>query len=386
MTRFLLRLILWTTLTWMILIGILRRLSEPPVSPASGTIAFVVPQNDPNTVGSHINLLSTEMRTSFYVPMAVVPDSLAWSPDAAHLAFFSLRVEPPDYNFDYDLYLLDVNSGALSLLATELPDPPSFAWSPDSERIAYVQQVPNAFGADDAYRIALVTLATGDELYIQRAPNLVKRNLSWSPDGNYLLFTQVSRSRNSQVWENSDIAITNLDGSDYHVLTNNYAGRDQSPTWSPDGRQIAFLSDRAGTKDRYGMPILHVYVMNADGSDVRRVSSNQWYSVESLPLWSSDNNLLLFELTESTGSNHFSNLYVVDVRHRLMRPFTHVWSTMSPLVGDFAWSPDGTRVAYITLPQIAASLCIRAIGDHQAVCPVSSDDRLPKDGVAWSGD
>jgi len=58
----------------------------------------------------------------------------------------------------------------------------------------------------------------------------------------------------------------NADGSAQTNLTNNPAANDISPTWSPDGTQIFFRSDRDGERFDY-----KPYVMNADGSGVSPV-------------------------------------------------------------------------------------------------------------------
>ena len=69
-----------------------------------------------------------------------------------------------------------------------------------------------------------------------------------------------------------DIFVIDADGSNLVILTNNYLANDGSPSWSPDGNLIAFVSDRDG---EYAM-----YIMNADGSNVQRISEG------SDPAWS----------------------------------------------------------------------------------------------------
>jgi len=66
---------------------------------------------------------------------------------------------------------------------------------------------------------------------------------------------------------NNEIYVMNADGSGVTRLTDNPAN-DTDPTWSPDGSRIAFSSTRAGNYD--------VYVMNADGSGVTRLTNDQW--------------------------------------------------------------------------------------------------------------
>ena len=71
-----------------------------------------------------------------------------------------------------------------------------------------------------------------------------------------------------------EIYIMNADGSGLTRLTN-YPGNDSSPAWSPDGSKLAFASERDGN--------LEVYVMNADGSIPTRLTNNPGFDGE--PDW-----------------------------------------------------------------------------------------------------
>jgi TolB protein len=64
--------------------------------------------------------------------------------------------------------------------------------------------------------------------------------------------------------DNFDLFLIDSESGDMQLLTDNTA-LDERPTWSPDGRQIAFTSDRDGGD-------IHIYIMNADGSNVRRLT------------------------------------------------------------------------------------------------------------------
>jgi len=85
----------------------------------------------------------------------------------------------------------------------------------------------------------------------------IYRGLAWSPDGRKIAFASDRRG-------NFDIYVMNADGSGMRRLTGNPA-QDTAPAWSPDGRKIAFAS---------GYLITAIYVMNADGSGERRVMKN----------------------------------------------------------------------------------------------------------------
>jgi TolB protein len=65
-----------------------------------------------------------------------------------------------------------------------------------------------------------------------------------------------------------------LDGSDIVQLTNN-AGNNEHPTWSPDGKLIAFSSNRSGS--------YQIYIMRKDGSNVTRITNS---GENTSPTWS----------------------------------------------------------------------------------------------------
>jgi Tol biopolymer transport system component len=94
-------------------------------------------------------------------------------------------------------------------------------------------------------------------------------DFSWSPDG-----TRIAFSRNDETTRNGDLFTVNLQHHIQRRLTDNIS-REFQPTWSPDGSRIAFVSDRDGDTE--------IYVMNADGTNVRQVTFNNVN--DSHPAW-----------------------------------------------------------------------------------------------------
>ena len=84
---------------------------------------------------------------------------------------------------------------------------------------------------------------------------------------------------------NSEVFVANRDGSNLENLTNS-PSFDGWPAWSPDGKRIAFASNRRSS--------YQIYVMDADGANVSLVASNEGRSTA--PAWSPDGGTLLFPL------------------------------------------------------------------------------------------
>ena len=76
---------------------------------------------------------------------------------------------------------------------------------------------------------------------------------------------------------NYDIYVMNADGSDLKRLTHDPVV-EWAPSWSPDGKEIIFQRVISGENDS------EIYIMNADGSDKRRITNNSEYDGQ--PDWS----------------------------------------------------------------------------------------------------
>ncbi len=106
------------------------------------------------------------------------------------------------------------------------------------------------------------------------------------------------------------------------------AANDLRPFWSPDGKQIVFFSNRAGTYD--------IWIMNADGSSQRPLT--QGPADDRRPSWSPDGKWIVFDSDRSGGRN----IWVVSVNGGEPIQVTHD----SSLDNFPSWSPDGKHIAY----------------------------------------
>jgi len=120
-------------------------------------------------------------------------------------------------------------------------------------------------------------------------------------------------------------------------LTDN-TGDDRDPEWSPDGTRIVFISDRDGDGDPDTIEDFEIYTMNADGSDVSRLTDNNTY--DNLPSWSPDGTRIVFN-TQRDG-----NVEIYTMNADGSDPFRltdHPARDWGP-----SWSPDGTRIVFFS--------------------------------------
>jgi WD40 repeat protein len=196
------------------------------------------------------------------------------------------------------------------------------SWSPDGTRIAFTLQSnddPHPEGGN--YDIYMANADGTDPVRLTH--DQVDRSPVWSPDGTRIAY--VRESSTLQIW------VMNADGSNAHQLTQ--GGDAVFPTWSPDGSQIAFVS--------WDGIDANIYVMNADGSDVRRLTDDPAHEDE--PAWSPDSRTIAFS---SEGGSRDPGIYT-------MAPdgagVTELLSDPDPANLGFAWSPDGSSMAVVSI-------------------------------------
>jgi TolB protein len=143
------------------------------------------------------------------------------------------------------------------------------AWSPDNQVIAYTSWRPSSAGSFGVYQDIILSFIQTGQRTMPASGNPERQNYlaAWSPDGSKLAFT-TNRDGNPEIY------VMNKDGSGLRRMTNNPA-IDVSPTWSPTGNQLAWVSDRTGNPK--------IYIMNADGTGQRTLVGDPF---SDRPTWS----------------------------------------------------------------------------------------------------
>lgn len=173
---------------------------------------------------------------------------------------------------------------------------------------------------------------------------------------------------------NRDIFVINADGTDERRLTSDLA-EDRQPVWSPDRQHIVFSSNRVNPASESGVSEFGVWIMDANGENVRPVVADGTYT--ETPRWSPDGSQIVY-VSDARGS---LDLYVVGVDGtNPVRLTDDAGEETEP-----AWSPDGNTIAYSGFQDTSYSLFLYNIGSSRSDA-LYSDPNGDVKSPAWSSD
>jgi Tol biopolymer transport system component len=142
----------------------------------------------------------------------------------------------------------------------------------------------------------------------------------------------------------NDVFLMKPDGSGVKRLTD-AKGTSGDAAWSPDGSLIAFDADRGNAK-----LVSAIYVMNAKGGHLRRITMAPKGMSDYKPRFSPDGTRLAFSRARGTADGAPSALFVV----RLDGTALHRLTPFALHADDSDWSPDGARLVFDAYPNPAA--------------------------------
>nr|QNO45878.1 Tol-Pal system protein TolB [Methanosarcinales archaeon ANME-2c ERB4] len=157
-------------------------------------------------------------------------------------------------------------------------------------------------------------------------------DLIWSPNGKKILFQTSTLSSNNPI-ENFDIRIMDADGGNKKRLTD-YPEYDTSPEWSPDGKKIAYRSGNLSNFD--------IWIMNPDGSDKKQLTTGALISGFD---WSPDGGKIAY-ISWLTNDPKAKEIWIMDADGSNKELLLSVPCNPSRVVMGFAWSPDGSKIAF----------------------------------------
>jgi Tol biopolymer transport system component len=254
----------------------------------------------------------------------------AFSPEGDRLAIFSDR---SNYTEIYIISAIDgkilkrlvkgERSGDFESLHSYVS---GLSWSPDAKSIAFVSK---SRGRDV---LCLVRVKDGKMYKKFSFPLDAMRSPSWSPDGKKIAFVGTKNGK-------TDIYSCEIASHNLINLTDDYYD-DEDPAFSPDGRFIAFSSDRPGKSSEdssaYHYGRYDLYLFELESWKILPVTSGEENNTS--PTWSPDGKRICFV----SDRNGIYNLYVAELDSSVFLPITNI------LTGCFSpsWSKDGDKIAF----------------------------------------
>ena len=261
----------------------------------------------------------------------------ALTPDGRQIAYFSEK-----NSFFVDLYLADAETGKVLRRLVKS------TFSSNYESLRFINSA-GSFSPDGRYFAIAAKRKDRDDLVIldvkkdeeaRRIP-LPLNGLttpSWSPDGKQLVFTGYDGGV-------TDLFVVGADGKNLHRLTNDkYA--DLQPSWGPDGKTIAFATDRGAATDFGTLTFgnLRIALFHLDRGTIDVLGHmDQGKNIN--PAWAPDGRSLAF-VSDRSG---ISNIFLYDFGDANIYQLTDMYTGVSgitPFSPCLSWAHEADRLAF----------------------------------------
>ncbi len=312
----------------------LRTVRDVQVSPDGEWVAYVVATLDSARDRGGSDLYMTSWDGARTVQLTFTPDgesSPRWSPDGHDLSFVASRGESRTGG---QIWLLDRSGGEAQQLTDLKSGVSDYAWSPDSKRLVIVAQDPDSAAQG------------GDSARSRTAKPIVIDRYHFKQDVQGYL-----GNRRSHLYL-FDVAGKKVDT----LTTGRYS--ETNPSWSPDSRLLAFVSERAADPDRANDP--NIYVMEARaGAEMRQLTT--WPGPDDgRPAWSPDGKWIAYlqGSEPQLSAYNLSQLAVVPVEGGTPRVLT---AALDRPVSRPEWTQDGSGIlALVTDDRVVYPVRVRA--------------------------
>lgn len=327
----------------------LREVADPQLTPDGQSVAYTVMTSTLKDDKTEDRIWTVPVAGGAAIPMTAEETSSShprWSPDGKYLAFLSARREGKT-----QIWLLDRRGGEAERLTDTPQDVEDFSWAPDSRRLVLVLRDASPEELQAAKELKDQGDKTGaakEKKAKTRKPWVIDRlqfkvdevgfldrrrthlyvfdlaaktttqvtsgdfddaEPAWSPDGKQLAFSSNRSTPDPDRTYNSDIWVVAADNSDKgahltQVTTN--PGSDQSPAWSPDGKWIAYVTQLEPRLFDYATH--HLAIAPASGGEAK-VLTQAFDRQVSVPRFSPDGKSIYF-IADDDGTQNLCRIPV----------------------------------------------------------------------------
>jgi TolB protein len=230
-----------------------------------------------------------------------------WSPDMSRIVFAG---EPAGHS---EIFVMNADGSGVTQLTHTGGDDSHPHWSADGSRIMFNSSRTTPDSAADwskQWHELFSMKPDGSDVRQHTRFRTVCTYGSFSPDMKHIVYRKVIDGPAFQwdlsaIGRNSEVFVANADGANEVNLSKN-AAFDGWPMWSPDGKRIAFSSNRAGPANTG-----QIFVVNADGSGLRQLTSGPGGFAQ--PSWSWDGRRIVAYQNWETAEYEYGNISVIEV-------------------------------------------------------------------------
>jgi dipeptidyl aminopeptidase/acylaminoacyl peptidase len=303
-----------------------RDVREPQVSPEGDWVAYTVSTVDPDRDRWSTDLWMTRWSGEPTVRLTYTGDidgTPRWSPDGHWLAFLASREGDDDPRQGSQVWLLDRMGGEAHALTEAGGGVTDLAWSPDGQRLLLV--VTDTDPADEPESLP-------GWLHKTKPPIVIDRYHFKQDRSGYLGAQQ------------THLSLLDLPSGQLRALTSGPYS-EVAPAWSPDGRRIAFYSNRASDPDR--TEAIGLYVMDARPDAPAQALAQFVTDDGEHPAWSPDGRWIAFLQGDAVrySAYHRFKLMAVPAQGGALRALTPALDRS--LQGPLLWSRDSARLSFV---------------------------------------
>jgi Tol biopolymer transport system component len=311
----------------------MKELEDPQISPDAKWVAYTVKTANLKEDKNEERIWMVPASGGVAIPLTTEKSSSSharWSPDGKYLAFLSSRGGGESEDADEgkaQVWILNRDGGEAQQLTETMQEVKNFAWSPESDRLvlelqdASPEEIAAAKRKDDAKtkakrrpwvidrlhfkedeagylnrrRTHLYVFSTADHKLTQiTSGDYDDSGPAWSPDGTKIAFSSNHTSPDPDLNFNDDIWVVDANNTDQgkslvRVTTNE--GPEDSPTWSPDGKWIAYTTQLEPKLFDYST--LHIAISPATGGEAK-VLTRSLDRNSTIPKFSADGKWIYF--------------------------------------------------------------------------------------------
>jgi dipeptidyl aminopeptidase/acylaminoacyl peptidase len=362
-----------------------REVHDPQISPDSRYVAYTVNSTSVKDDKSETRIWMIPTAGGAAIPLTaehVSSSSPRWSPDGKFLAFLSEREDFDGNEGKTQVYLFNRTGGEAQRLTDTIQDVEDFAWSPDGNRLVLLLRDPSPEELEAAAAQTKAKDGSGKDPGVKKS----KSQPPWVIDRLYFKEDNIGyldrRRTHLYIFDIASKSMTQVSSGDYE---------DSAPSWSPDGKFLAFSSKRSEPDPdaTYASNIWVVSAANKDkGSNPTQVTTDRLFTdegdVKAPPAWSPDGRWIAY-------STHLDpKLLVYGTIHIAVSPVTGGQARVLTMALDRnasepRFAPDGKSIYFIVDDDGTQNLAQVNLADGKIVRPMAGRLMLESYSVAKDG-